>query len=95
MDVCEIGNVVAFCGQIRKVKPLGAFVVLDEGQTDWKIVAIGIDDPLATKLSDIDDVERFLPGFLQALKGWHCRYKVPEGKDENTVALGGRLMNKQ
>lgn len=95
LDVCEIGNTVGFCGQIRKVKPLGAFAVLDEGQTDWKIVAIDIDDHLAAKLFDIYDVEKCLPGFLGSLKDWYCRYKVPEGKDENTVALGGRLMNKQ
>lgn len=77
------------------MKPLGAFVILDEGQTDWKIIAIDIHHPLAAKLSDISDVEKVLPGMLESLKSWYCRYKVPEGKAENTVALGGKLMTRQ
>ena len=86
---------VGYCGQVKKVKLLGAFVILDEGQTDWKVVAVDINDPLANKLSDIGDVERHLPGFLDSLKGWYCQYKVPEGKCENKVALDGKLMDRQ
>ncbi|KAJ5813525.1 inorganic pyrophosphatase [Penicillium pulvis] len=95
LDVCEIGSALGACGQVKKIKPLGAFALLDEGQTDWKIVAVDIGDPLANELSDISDVERYLPGFLDSLKGWYCRYKVPEGKGENRLGLDGELMSRQ
>jgi hypothetical protein len=39
------------------VKVLGALALIDEGETDWKIVAIDVDDSLA---KDIDDLERFV-----------------------------------
>lgn len=95
LDVCEIGSALATCGQVKKVKPLGAFALLDEGQTDWKIVAVDVGDPLANELSEISDVERCLPGFLDSLKEWYRRYKVPEGKDENRLGLEGELMSRQ
>ncbi|OQD75317.1 hypothetical protein PENDEC_c007G07018 [Penicillium decumbens] len=68
LDICEIGNAVANCGEVKKVKPLGAFALLDKGETDWKVIAIDVCHPLATKLSDIGDVEKALPGFLESLK---------------------------
>ncbi|KAJ5798966.1 inorganic pyrophosphatase [Penicillium pulvis] len=95
LDVCEIGNHVAKCGDIKKVNPLGAFAVLDEGETDWKIVAIDVSNPLSEKMTDIGDVEKHLPGYLESLKTWYCNYKVSDGKEPNTIALDGKLMDRQ
>jgi inorganic pyrophosphatase len=67
---------------------LGAFVILDQGETDWKVVAVDVEDPLATKLNIIPDVEANIPGFMASLKNWFCMYKVPEGKKANTLPLG-------
>lgn len=36
----------------------------------WKILAIDINDPLAPRLKDINDVERLLPGLVSATKEW-------------------------
>lgn len=95
LDVCEIGSALGSCGQVKKIKPLGAFAVLDEGETDWKIVAVDVDDPIANELSEICDVERVFPEFLDSLKDWYRRYKVPEGKGLNTLGLRGELMSRQ
>lgn len=67
---------------------LGTFVVLDQGETDWKVVAVDIEDPLAAKLNNISDVEANIPGFLASLKNWFCMYKVHDGKKANTLPLG-------
>ena len=97
MDVCEIsgGITPASCGQIKRVKPLGAFVVIDQGETDWKVIAIDATDPLASMLHDIDDVERSLPGLLHSLKDWYRVYKIPEGKGMNEIGLGGEVKNQR
>lgn len=91
----EIGDGVAYCGDVKRVKPLGAFAILDEGDTDWKVVAIDVNDPLASKLSDIQDVEAALPGYLDSLKTWYRVYKVPDGKLENDIALGGEVEDRR
>ncbi|GLA56043.1 inorganic pyrophosphatase [Aspergillus niger] len=86
LDVCEIGDGVAYCEEVKRVKPLGAFAVLDEGETDWKVVAIDVNDP---------DVEASLPGYLDSLKTWYRVYEVPDGKLENDIALEGKVEDKR
>lgn len=76
IDVCEIGEEVGYPGQIKQVKILGTMALLDEGETDWKLIAIDVNDPLAPKLNDIEDVERHLPGLLRASNEFWRIYKV-------------------
>lgn len=58
VDVVKIGESRAKIGQVLKVKPLAALAMIDEGELDWKIVAISLDDPRASLVNDIDDVEK-------------------------------------
>lgn len=44
--------------------------LLDEGETDWKVIVVDVTDPLASKLNDIEDVERHLPGLIRATNEW-------------------------
>lgn len=70
-------------------------MVIDQGETDWKVIAVDVNDPIATMLQDIDDVERCLPGLLDSLKDWYRQYKIPEGKGVNKIALGGEVKNQR
>ena len=69
--------------------------LLDEEETDWKIIVIDINDPLAPRLNDIEDVERHLPGLLRATNEWFRIYKIPDGKPENQFAFSGECKNKK
>lgn len=69
--------------------------LLDEGETDWKIIVIDVNDPLAPKLNDIEDVERHLPGLLRATNEWFRIYKIPDGKPENQFAFSGECKNRK
>ncbi len=51
------GNKVHMCGSVVAVKILGVLALIDEGETDWKIIAIDVNDILA---KDIYDLERFV-----------------------------------
>lgn len=94
IDVCEIGESVGYTGQVKQVKVLGAMALLDEGETDWKIIAVDVKDPLADKLSDIGDVQKHLPGLLEATHQWFRIYKIPDGKPENQFAFDGKAQDK-
>lgn len=59
VDVVEIGSEQLASGSVYKVKVLGAYAMIDEGELDWKIIAIRADDPMARHLNDIDDIERY------------------------------------
>lgn len=64
VDVVEIGERRANIGDVLKVKPLAALAMIDEGELDWKIVAISLDDPKASLVNDVDDVEKHFPVWL-------------------------------
>ncbi|KAL3877366.1 hypothetical protein ACJMK2_035088 [Sinanodonta woodiana] len=89
LDVCEIGNKVHKRGAVIQVKVLGIMCLIDEGETDWKVLCIDVNDPNASKMNDIEDVERLMPGFLRATFEWFSLYKVPDGKEVNKFAFGG------
>jgi inorganic pyrophosphatase len=95
LDVCEIGELVGYIGQVKQVKVLGVMALLDEEETDWKIIVIDVNDPLAPKLNDIEDVERHLPGLLRATNEWFRIYKIPDGKPENQFAFSGECKNRK
>ncbi|XP_034627303.1 inorganic pyrophosphatase 2, mitochondrial isoform X1 [Trachemys scripta elegans] len=94
IDVCEIGTKVHSPGEIIQVKVLGVMALIDEGETDWKIIAISVDDPEAQKIHDIDDVKKHKPGYLEATAEWFRLYKVPDDKPENQFAFNGEFKDK-
>mmetsp|Transcript_13013 Transcript_13013/g.42906 ORF Transcript_13013/g.42906 Transcript_13013/m.42906 type:complete len:312 (-) Transcript_13013:167-1102(-) len=92
LDVVEVGARQMVSGQVARVKVLGVLGMIDDGETDWKMFVVRTDDPLASKLNDIDDLERELPGCVNALREWLRVYKVPEGKPVNKFALEEKAM---
>ncbi|KAG0179356.1 Inorganic pyrophosphatase [Apophysomyces sp. BC1021] len=94
IDVCEIGEAVGYPGQIKQVKVLGVMALLDEGETDWKVLAIDVKDPLADQLNDVDDLEKHFPGLVDATRRWFKIYKMPDGKPANEFAFDGDCKNK-
>ncbi|XP_067204904.1 inorganic pyrophosphatase isoform X2 [Linepithema humile] len=89
IDVLEIGYRVAKRGEVLKVKVLGTVALIDEGETDWKIIVIDVNDPLADQMNDISDVDKHYPGLLKATIEWFKIYKIPDGKPENQFAFNG------
>ncbi|MEJ1270807.1 pyrophosphatase (inorganic) 2 [Cricetulus griseus] len=94
IDVCEIGSKVCSRGDVIHVKVLGILALIDEGATDWKVIAINVNDPEAEKFHDIDDVKKLKPGYLEATVSWLRLYKVPDGKPENKFAFNGEFKDK-
>jgi len=90
IDVCEIGERVHKRGSVIKVKVLGIFALIDEGETDWKVLAIDVNDPLAAQMNDINDIELLKTGLLRATQEWFKVYKIPDGKPENKFAFEGK-----
>ena len=69
--------------------------MIDDGETDWKVFVIRLDDPLAPLLNDVGDLDTQLPGCVNALREWLRVYKVPEGKPINEFALEERAMPRE
>jgi inorganic pyrophosphatase len=94
LDVVEIGGETLARGAVVPVRVLGAIALIDEGELDWKIVAIALSDANASKLNNIGDVERVMPGKLEAITEWYRMYKTVDGKGMNQFAFDGKFMDR-
>jgi inorganic pyrophosphatase len=77
LDVIELGSKQWQPGSIVRVKVLGVLGLVDAGETDWKVIGISAEDPLAPLLNDLDDINVHLPGVVDALRNWLRVYKMP------------------
>jgi inorganic pyrophosphatase len=92
IDVCEIGSRVAKIGEIYPVKVLGVLGMIDSGETDWKVIAINVNDPLAPMLNDLHDLRK-APGMenvVSQVHRWFRDYKIPDGKPPSEFAFDGQ-----
>lgn len=89
IDVVEVGSRIAASGEVYPVKLLGVLGMLDEGETDWKCIAICANDPLADSIDTVQDLEKHMPGKVSAIVEWFKYYKVPDSKPVNDFAFDG------
>jgi len=94
VDVCDIGSVVHKIGSVIQVKVLGILAMIDEGETDWKVIVIDTQDENADKINNLEDVEKVKPGYLDATREWFKIYKRPDGKPFNVFAFDGAYKDK-
>lgn len=94
LDVIEIGSKTLTTGGVYSVKALGSYAMIDEGELDWKIICIRVDDPLAGSLNDISDIDREMPGMLEGIMTWFKYYKQKgEGKPPNEYAYDAKALD--
>lgn len=80
LDCVEIGSTPLAVGAIAPIKVLGVLVLIDDGETDYKLIAISSADPKASLLNDVEDVEKHMPGTVHALREYFRDYKKSAGK---------------
>jgi len=95
VDVVEIGSKTLPTGTVTKVKVLGILAMIDDGELDWKVIAIDAADPLASSLNDIVDVEKNLPGVVSGIREWFRWYKTPDDKPLNAFGFDEKALPKQ
>lgn len=82
----EIGTGPLPMGSVVSVKVLGSLELIDEGETDHKIIAIRSDDPDYYRIHDMASLEYVKPGIVEDLIDWLKMYKTSDGKGVNSLA---------
>lgn len=82
----EIGDTPLPIGSAVDVKVLGSLELIDEGETDHKIIAIRLDDKDAALIHDMTSLEYVKPGITAKLIDWLKMYKTSDGKPENFLS---------
>ncbi len=60
LDVLVLVTEPTFPGCVMEVKPIGVFHMADEKGPDEKIICVPVSDPVASKLEDLNDVNKHL-----------------------------------
>jgi len=94
VDAVEISSLPGNRGDVIHAKILGTYAMIDEGETDWKILCIDVRDPLAAKINDASDIEKHMPGKLKEVFEFLRDYKIPDGKPANKFAFDNALKDK-
>jgi 3'-phosphoadenosine 5'-phosphosulfate synthase len=72
-------------GSVVRVKVLGSMELIDEGETDHKIIVLRESDPNFDVVNDMTDLERVMPGVIARLVDWLKNYKTSDGKPQNRL----------
>ena len=81
----ELGDGPSAIGSVIQAKILGSLELIDEGETDHKVIMIRSTDPHFSSVNNMDDLERYKPGITAKLDDWLISYKTSDGKPENTL----------
>lgn len=86
LDVIELGSHAYRMGSIVPCRVLGAMILIDEGETDYKILCLGQDDPENVNIRTLDELFAKKPNVHAQLIDWLTRYKTSDGKPENKLS---------
>jgi len=94
IDVVELSQEPLSCGEVVPLKLLGLAGLIDEGETDWKVIGINKNNPLASKINSIEDIDTVLGvGTTANIFNWFKMYKTTDGKPENSFFKDGEVMD--
>jgi len=93
VDVVEIGAAALAMGSFTPVKVLGCLSMIDDGELDWKVIAIAATDEFADKINDVEDIDKYYPGTVSGIREWFRWYKTPDDKPVNGFGHGERALS--
>lgn len=92
LDVVDLSRIAVPCGTVIQVKLLGVLAMIDEGEIDWKVLAINTADPKAAMVSCLEDLETHFPGEVSRVREWFTWYKAVDG-EPGDGPLGSNLVD--
>eukprot|EP01012_Entosiphon_sulcatum_P011974 TRINITY_DN17452_c0_g1_i1.p1 TRINITY_DN17452_c0_g1~~TRINITY_DN17452_c0_g1_i1.p1 ORF type:complete len:274 (-),score=55.22 TRINITY_DN17452_c0_g1_i1:74-868(-) len=97
VDVVELAAKPIEIGALRRVRVIGCLGLIDEGEMDWKILAVDAASAEARIWQDAEknsgDAE--LAKRLRVVHDWFLNYKTTDGKPQNTFAFKGEVRGRE
>ncbi|KAF0853134.1 mitochondrial inorganic pyrophosphatase [Andalucia godoyi] len=93
LDCLEIADQPLARGAVIDVRPVGILALIDEGETDWKVISLRKEHPLAKSIRDAKDLESAFPGLADTVVDWFKMYKTADGKPENVFGLDAKIQS--
>ena len=96
IDCVEIGTRQVQVGEVIVVRVVGVLAMIDDDETDWKLIVINEADPLAKDIKDVTDLPVVMPGVTEGIVDWFTHYKTKLGTmAPNKFALDGKAKGRE
>ncbi len=76
-DVLVIMDQPTYPGCVIEARPIGIMRMIDQGESDDKVLSVPIDDP---RFNDITDISQLPESYLSEIKHFFSQYKTLENK---------------
>jgi len=77
LDVLVLVDAPSFTGCVMTVRPIGVLKMIDQGNEDEKILAVGLNNPI---YKDVEDYNKLYPHVLLEIEHFFTIYKELEAK---------------
>ena len=82
LDVLVLVDAPSFTGCVMTVRPIGFLEMVDQGQRDEKVLAVGTSNPIFKEVHDYDEL---YPHLLREIEHFFAIYKELESKTTRIV----------
>lgn len=94
IDVVELSPEPIDIGTVTNLKVISIVGMIDEGETDWKVIGINSAHPLADKINTVEDIDTVLGSEVrERIIDWFKMYKTTDGKPENSFYKDGAFLS--
>jgi inorganic pyrophosphatase len=94
LDVVELSASALPVASIHAIRLLGIIALIDQGELDWKVLAIRCDlDEDGKQMHDEEQDEHILRSRVPGVLDWFRNYKIAEGKSENTFGFNETILD--
>ena len=90
LDTLVLGGYPLFPGCVVRVRPLGLFKMVDDGEEDFKILSAQVDNPRFDTVKTLEDVKAMNPHLLKEVAHFFEEYKRLESKKVKVLGWEGR-----
>jgi inorganic pyrophosphatase len=87
LDVVVLTTFPLMPGILVKVRPVALMNMIDDGDTDDKVIAVPVDDPRFEEVKSLSDLNKHT---LKELEHFFSTYKKLQGKEVQVLGFGDR-----
>ena len=73
---------------------LGCIGLIDQGEIDWKVLGLEVNEAEALQINKLEDYEKVNPGNVDKIVEWFRTYKTLEGKGLNEFKEDGKIYDR-
>jgi inorganic pyrophosphatase len=95
LDALVMGSDPVPQGCLVEVRPIGMLRMIDQGEEDFKILAVQKKNPRFDAIKDVADIEKFQPHFLKEVSHFFETYKQLEKKEVELKGWGNAAEAKE